>query len=99
MNLSLQFKRPESYIVSVRLNREESRVFTDEARRVGGKLSTTIKALALEASANRRQVQGARAPLAAGGGNATVYMTSGRYIEPCTSNTAPGAYWGHVHDG
>ncbi len=41
------FRTPEGYVLSVRLNRDESRILTDAARRRGLKLSTYIKGAAL----------------------------------------------------
>ncbi len=51
---SIKFTRPESYVVSVRLNDKESKALTAEARLAGEKLSTFIKAAAIEAVARRR---------------------------------------------
>lgn len=45
--LAIGFKRPESYVVSMRLNREESRLITRAAEFHGLKLSTWIKRAAL----------------------------------------------------
>ena len=44
----MKFKAAESYVLSVRLNRGESRILTDAARRRGMKLSTYIKGAALD---------------------------------------------------
>ncbi len=46
--LDMSFRRPDSYVVSVRLNAEESRELTAAARRAGERLSTFIKAAALD---------------------------------------------------
>ncbi len=46
----IRFRIPESRVLSVRLNRNESRVLTDAARRRGMKLSTYIKGAALDAA-------------------------------------------------
>ena len=71
--LDVEFTRPESYVVSLRLNAEESRTLTDEARRAGEKLSTFIKAVALEAIAQRRIARDGKILLAGGDGPITVH--------------------------
>lgn len=68
--LDMEFTRPESYVVSLRLNAEESRNLTDEARRAGMKLSTFIKAVALEAVAQKRAMRQTKILLL--GGNASI---------------------------
>jgi hypothetical protein len=47
----IRLKAPDSYVVSVRLNREESRALTDAAQFHGVKLSTWIKQQALREAA------------------------------------------------
>ena len=62
----IRFKRPDSYVVSVRLNRDESETLTEEARRAGEKLSSFIKAAALE-TCQRRELERASARFEIGG--------------------------------
>lgn len=56
----MRFATPESYVTSLRLNREESRVLTEAARFHGIKLSTYIKTAAVRA-ARTTQVKWAHA--------------------------------------
>ena len=62
--LDVQFRAPESYVLSVRLNRAESSELTEAARRAGQKLSTYLKAAALESA--RRNAGAAPAPRTGG---------------------------------
>ena len=53
--LDIRFRRPESYVVSVRLNAEESAVLTEAADEADEKLSTFIKAAAIAMVEQRRR--------------------------------------------
>jgi hypothetical protein len=64
--IDMKFKRPDSVVVSLRLNADESRKLTGEARRAGEKLSTFIKAAALETVARRHETR--RFDMSVGGG-------------------------------
>ncbi len=46
----MKFVAPESYVISVRVNRAESRILTDAARIRGVKVSTFIREAALDAA-------------------------------------------------
>lgn len=64
--INMKFKRPDSVVVSLRLNADENRKLTGEARRAGEKLSTFIKAAALETVARRHETR--RFEVSVGGG-------------------------------
>ena len=60
--------RPESYVLTIRLNASESKELTAEARIAGQKLGTFIKSAALETIARHRAARAAEASSANAGG-------------------------------
>lgn len=75
--MEVAFVRPESYVVSIRLNADESKQLTEEARVAGQKLGTFIKSAALETIARRRVTRAAAVLLGSGGSNISIKAVVG----------------------
>ncbi len=92
----MTFTRPDSYVVSVRLNVEESKALTAEAKRSGEKLSSFIKAAALETVERRRAVREQKLSVGTGEQRTTVLMTIGLAAGGAGAQGGPTADGVHV---
>ena len=75
--IEMELRRPKSYVTSIRVSPDESRALTRAARRARMKLSTFIKAAALDAAES--QLARAEPTFQLGGSTNTVkvYLTRG----------------------